>query len=72
MDSTPGFTPLLYNKFGGEPQVKPGVWHPEMWAMAVLPGFFLFGTGPGQSCGSNTILFYLDPIFLCGLDPDPT
>jgi hypothetical protein len=28
----PGFTPLLYNKCGGEPRVKPGVWRPEMWA----------------------------------------
>jgi hypothetical protein len=28
----PGFTPLLYNKCGGEPRVKPGVWRSEMWA----------------------------------------
>jgi hypothetical protein len=34
---TPGLTqsspPLLYNKGGGEPMVKPEVWHPEMWAL---------------------------------------
>jgi hypothetical protein len=32
---TPGLTrvhPLLYNKCGGEPRVKPRVWRPEMWA----------------------------------------
>jgi hypothetical protein len=40
-------TPLLYSKCGGEPQVKPGVWHPEMWALLKLlvqfDGEFLFG-----------------------------
>jgi hypothetical protein len=29
----PGLTPILYNKCGGEPRVKPGVWRPEMWAL---------------------------------------
>jgi hypothetical protein len=28
-----GFTPLLYNKCGGEPRVKLGVWRPEMLAL---------------------------------------
>jgi hypothetical protein len=27
------FTPLLYNKGGDEPQVKPGVWHSVIWAL---------------------------------------
>jgi hypothetical protein len=30
----PGVHPLLYNKCGGELRVKPGVWRPEMWALA--------------------------------------
>jgi hypothetical protein len=30
---TRGAPPLLYNKCGGEPRVKPGVWRPEMWAL---------------------------------------
>jgi hypothetical protein len=30
----PGFTPLPFyiTNAGGEPRVKSGVWHPEMWA----------------------------------------
>jgi hypothetical protein len=29
---TQGLPPFLFNKCGGEPRVKPGVWRPEMWA----------------------------------------
>jgi hypothetical protein len=31
--STRGSPPLLYNKYRCEPQVKPGVWRPEVWAL---------------------------------------
>jgi hypothetical protein len=34
----PGFTPLLYNKCGGEPRVKLGVWPPEMWTLVIPYG----------------------------------
>jgi hypothetical protein len=61
---TPEFTPLLYNKCGGEPGVKPGAWRPEMLALEIAASYFILilesssflfkNLMPGSSCGILT------------------
>jgi hypothetical protein len=56
----PGFTSLLFNKGGGEPRIKPGVWRPEMWAQ-------LIKTMPEHPVAKKIKIFGWNIIYMCKL-----